>query len=68
MGGYMRFYCPQCDKIIDRRCVIQKMYEESFRCKWCGATVYSTRKLLARIMRDYVEYLEKHGEDMDEYQ
>ena len=68
MFGEMRFYCRECDKIIDRRQVKPKTFEEGFRCQWCGSTVLSTRKLLARILSDYVDYMEKQGEDIDRYE
>lgn len=68
MFGEMRFYCKECNKIIDRRSVIPIPYEERFRCKWCGTTVISTKKLLAMILGDYVEYLEKKGEDLERYE
>ena len=66
--GEMRFYCRECDRIIDRRKVIPKQYEEGFRCKWCGSTVLSTRKLLAKIIKDYIDYLESKGEDVGRYE
>lgn len=66
--GNMRFYCRDCNKVIDRRHVIPKTWEDSYRCRWCGSTVYRTRKLLAGILNDYVEYLEKKGEDLDQYE
>ena len=68
MQGDMRFYCRQCDKIIDRRSVVPRMYEDGYRCRWCGSVVLQTRKLLARILKDYCEYLEKSGEDLDNYE
>lgn len=66
--GEMRFYCRECNKVIDRRNVVPVPYEERFRCKWCGTEVMSTKKLLAMILGDYVEYLEKKGEDLSEYE
>lgn len=66
--GNMRFYCKECNKVIDRRHVIPKTWEDGYRCRWCGSTVYRTRKLLAGILNDYVDYLEKKGEDLDQYE
>ena len=68
MFGEMRFYCRECDKVIDRRQVNPKTYEEGFRCRWCGSTVYRTRKLLARLFREFVDWLIKHDEDMEKYE
>lgn len=66
--GEMRFYCRECNKVIDRRNVVPVPYEERFRCKWCGTEVMSTKKLLAMILGDYVEYLEQKGEDLSKYE
>jgi hypothetical protein len=66
--GEMRFYCRECNKVIDRRNVVPVPYEERYRCKWCGTVVMSTKKLLAMILGDYVEYLESKGEDMSKYE
>ena len=66
--GEMRFYCRECNKVIDRRNVVPVPYDERFRCKWCGSEVMSTKKLLAMILGDYVEYLEQKGEDLSKYE
>jgi RNA polymerase subunit RPABC4/transcription elongation factor Spt4 len=66
--GEMRFYCRECNRILDRRKVIPVPYEERYRCKWCGTVVMSTKKLLAMILGDYVEYLESKGEDLSKYE
>lgn len=66
--GEMRFYCRECNKVIDRRQVTPVPYEERFRCKWCGSVVMSTKKLLAMILGDYVEYLESKVEDLSKYE
>ena len=66
--GEMRFYCRECNKVIDRRNVVPVPYEERFRCKWCGTEVMNTKKLLAMILGDYVEYLESKGEDLSKYE
>ena len=66
--GEMRFYCRECNKVIDRRNAVPVPYEERFRCKWCGTVVMSTKKLLAMLLKDYVDYLLKHGEDLSKYE
>ena len=66
--GEMRFYCRECNKVIDRRNVVPVPYEERFRCKWCGTVVMSTKKLLAMILGDYCEYLDQKGEDLSKYE
>ena len=64
----MRFYCPECKRVIDRRFVKPKTFEEGYRCVWCGTTVYSVKKILARVCDDYLQYLEKNGEDLTNYE
>ena len=66
--GEMRFYCRECNKVIDRRNVVPVPYEERYRCKWCGTVVMSTKKLLAMILGDYVEYMGNKGEDLSKYE
>lgn len=65
----MKFYCRECNKVIDRRFVKPKSYEEdAFRCKWCGSTVYKVDKILASLCADFFEYLEKKGKDISSYE
>ena len=66
--GEMRFYCRECNRIMDRRKVVPVMYEERFRCKWCGSVVMNTKELLEMLLKDYIEYLEKKGEDLSKYE
>lgn len=64
----MTFYCDSCKKMIPRSKVRQKMWEEFYRCKWCGSPVYRTEKLLAGILSDYIEYAQKKGIDLESYE
>mgnify|MGYP002523934158 CR=1 FL=1 len=62
------YYCPKCKRILDRGKVFHEMYEEGYRCKWCGGGVSNAYKLMAGMLGDFVEYLESHGKDMDDYE
>lgn len=64
----MKFYCKECNKVIDRRFAAQKNYEDGFKCKWCGSTVYREDKILASLFKDFFEYLEKKGIDLSNYE
>lgn len=67
-GEPMKFYCDECKKVIDRRFVKQKNYEDGFRCKWCGSTVYRLDKILASLCSDFFEYLRTKKKDVSEYE
>ena len=64
----LRFYCPNCNRLIDRRFVTPKAYEEGFKCKWCGERVLNANKIKADMMKDFLEYAEKRGVDIDIYE
>lgn len=68
MKGYMRFFCPECGKLLDRRNVVEKPYEGGYRCRLCGHTAMSVKKLAQDIIKDYVDYCIKHGEDTEKYE
>lgn len=61
------YFCPHCKRVLDRGKVFPEMYDEGYRCKWCGGGVYNAYKLMAEVLGDFVEYLEKKGRDMDEF-
>lgn len=63
-----RFYCPNCKRLIDRRFVTPKAYEEGFKCKWCGERVLNKDKILADVIGDFLDYAEEKGVDIDIYE
>lgn len=67
-GENVKFYCKECNKILSRRYVASRYYEDGYTCNWCGSTVYSCDRLLADLFKDYIEYLEKKGSDLSDYE
>ncbi len=63
----LRFYCPKCKKVFDRRFVNVSPYDGN-TCKLCGTVVLLTRKLLSDLLTDYVDYLTQKGVDLSEYE
>lgn len=62
------YYCRTCKKVIDRRFVVPRNYEDGYRCKWCGGRVLNAWKLLAWVFEDILDYAEKKGVDVDEFE
>lgn len=64
----VRFYCRECNKVMDRRFVRPKAYEEGFKCKWCGSKTFNSYKMLADLFHDFLDYCDKKGIDTDDYE
>lgn len=62
------YYCPICKKVIDSRFAVPRNYEDGYRCKWCHSKVYNAWKLLAYVFDEILDYAEKKGVDVDEFE
>ena len=53
---------------MDRRFVVPKNYDEGYKCKWCGGRVLNFKRILADMTKDYLEWAEEKGIDIDVYE
>lgn len=67
----IRFYCPDCKRFRDRRMVyVSYGYsgDSVYFCKGCDGSVYQTKKILKKMITDFLDYAEKAGIDAEEFE